>query len=142
MRVGLCGHAHIPGVERFFRSGKNFLRMIVTAVTPAQLLNESANLAFRERTHEPIDRLTVPKGVYGGYRLDAKLLRDLRVLVDVDLDETYRAVGLVHGLLERGAQLLAGPAPRRPEIDDHGHGAAGVEHVGREGLDGAVFYIR
>src|SRR6185503_19927860 len=106
--------------------------MIVTAMTAAQLLHEGANLAFRNRAHESVDRLTILEGINRGYRLDAKLLCDLRVLVDVDLDETYRAIGLVHRLFERGAQLLAWPAPRRAEIDDHGYGAAGIEHISGE----------
>ena len=42
------------------------------------------------------------------------------MLVDVDLDEFDRPVGLLDDFFDRRPELFARPAPRRPEIDDDG----------------------
>src|SRR5438552_1650133 len=42
-----------------------------------------------------------------------------RVVVDVQLDELH-LLGLAGDLLEHGMNRVAGPAPRRPEVDDDG----------------------
>ena len=54
----------------------------------------------------------------GGHRLDAALLRDLRVLVDVHFDEDY-VRHLLGELREDRRDMLAGPAPRRSEVNHH-----------------------
>ena len=98
-----------------------------------QSLDELLHLAFGDRAHEAVDRLAVPEGVNGRDRLDAQLLRDLRVLVDIHLDHAHLALGVGDRLLEQGGELFAGPAPGRPEIDDHRGFHGGVQHVGRKG---------
>ena len=89
------------------------------AAAPASLLDELLDLAFRHRADEAVDRAAVLEGIDRRDRLDAHLLRQLLVLVDVDLDQPHRALGVAHRLFQRRAELLAGAAPRRPEIDDH-----------------------
>ena len=42
------------------------------------------------------------------------------MLVDVHLDELDLATGGLDHILDDGSQLLAGAAPGRPEIDEHG----------------------
>src|SRR6266851_2646841 len=84
------------------------------------------------------DGPAVLEGVDGGDRLDAHLLRDLGALVDVDLDHAHGAIGLAHRLFQQWPELLARPAPRRPEIDHHGAVVRGVDDVGHEGGGGAV----
>src|SRR6266576_2452924 len=83
-----------------------------------QALDELLDLAFRLRADKPVDRPAVLEGIDRRDRLDAHLLRDLGVLVDVELDHTHRTVGRAHDFFEDRPQLLARPAPRRPEIDD------------------------
>src|SRR5262249_30188003 len=57
---------------------------------------------------------------------------ELLVLVDIDLDELDLAIGLTDGLFEEGGQLLAGAAPRRPEIDQHRLLARWLDHIRHE----------
>ena len=71
-----------------------------------------------------------------------QLPRDFLVLIDVHLDETQRALGIVDSFLQRWAELLARPAPGRPEVDDHRHLARGFQHVGGEGLQRGVLDVR
>src|SRR5215472_16013102 len=84
----------------------------------AEALNELPDLALWEGADEAIHRPTVLERVHRRDRLDAHLLSDLRVLVDVDLDHPNGAVGRTHCLLELRSELFAGPAPGGPEIDD------------------------
>ena len=56
-----------------------------------------------------------------GMRLHLEGLGDLRVLVDVDLDQLDLAVGRVDDLLDDRPERAARPAPRRPQVDDDGH---------------------
>ena len=51
--------------------------------------------------------------------MDAHGLGDLWALVDVDLDQADLAAGGGDRLLDSRAELLAGTAPWRPEIDNH-----------------------
>ena len=82
-------------------------------------LDESADLAFRKRADEAVDRLATVEGDDRRNRLDAELAGDLRVLVDVHLDEGDLAVRIRHRLFERRRELFARAAPRRPEIHQH-----------------------
>ena len=103
-----------------------------------QLGDEALDLALRHRAHEAVHRPALEEGIDRGDRLDAHLLRQRLVLVDVDLDQAHGALGLDHGLLQRGAQRLAGAAPGGPEIDDHRHRLRGLDHIGHEALGVAV----
>ena len=58
------------------------------------------------------------------------------------LTSLHRALGVVDGLFQRRAQGLAGAAPGRPEIHDHRHLAAGLQHVGGEGGEAGILDIR
>src|SRR5690606_21587212 len=83
-------------------------------------------------------RPAVDEGVDRRDRLDPKLARDHRVLVDVDLDQTDGALRLAHHLLQDRPELLAGAAPGGPKIDDDRCRAGRLDDVGHEGTVGAV----
>ena len=76
---------------------------------------------------KPGHRLAADEGIDRRHRLDAQLLGQLRVLVDVDLDQPDLALGRAHQLLEHRRQLLARAAPGRPEIDQHRHCHRGLD---------------
>ena len=107
--------------------------MATTAATSGQVGDKSLDLAFRDRAHETIHRLAVAEGIDGRDGLDAQLLGDLGILVDVHLDHLHRAAGGDHRGFQLRAERLAGAAPGRPEIHDHRHFAAGDQHVGGKG---------
>jgi len=70
------------------------------------------------------------------------LLRDLGLLVGVELDE-LEAAGVVDlELLEDRPERLAWPAPRRPDIEQHRLRERGVDEVGFEVLVGDVLHGR
>ena len=110
------------------------------AAAAGEALDELLDLAFGQRADEAVDRPSVLEGIDGGDRLDAHLLRDLGVLVDVELDHADGAVGVAHGLFQDRAELLAGAAPRRPEIDDDRRVERAVDDLGHEGGGGDVLY--
>ena len=56
------------------------------------------------------------------------------MLVDVHLDELDLALGGAHRLFQDRRELLAGAAPRRPEIDQHRLALEFLDHVLHEGL--------
>ncbi len=103
-----------------------------------ELGDELLHLAFGNGALESVDRPAVAEGIDRRNRLDAHLRRQLFILVDVDLDHAHGAFGLAHGLFQRRAELLAGTAPFRPEIDDDRDVMRRVDHVGHEGLGRAV----
>src|SRR5438874_3741857 len=77
-------------------------------VAPWPRADESLlRLAVREEDHGRDREHLVPRG-------------DLRVVVDVDAGEPDAPPGLLLELLEDRPDRLAGPAPRRPEVDEHG----------------------
>jgi hypothetical protein len=49
------------------------------------------------------------KAITAGDRLDPELAGDLRVVVDVHLDQAHLALGRPHGLFENGVSCLQGP---------------------------------
>ena len=98
-----------------------------------QLVDESLELGGRHRAHETVDRLPVDEAVDGRDRLHAQLAGDHLVLVDVHLDEAHLAARRGHRLLKRRRQLLAGAAPRGPEVDDDRHLTRRLDDVGHEG---------
>ncbi len=78
----------------------------------------------------PDDRrlsLAVREQDRGRDREDAVARRGREVLVDVQLDEADAAFLLARELLEDRVDGPAGPAPRRPEVDDDG--AVGAENL-------------
>ena len=99
-----------------------------------QPLDERGDLGLGQRSDELVHHLAVADGEDGGDRLHVEGLRHRRVVVDVDLGQLDRTPGVRHRLLEHGAQGLAGPAPRGPEVHDHRHCRAAVQHVGLKGL--------
>ena len=100
--------------------------------------DEGVDARLWQRAHEAVDRTAVLEGEYGWDRLDAHLPGNLRVVVDIELDQPDRALRRAHGLLQDRRELAAGPAPGRPEIDQHRHLARGVDHVAHEVLGGGV----
>src|SRR3546814_40376 len=104
----------------------------------AQALDESLDLAFGLRALEAVDRLALEEGIDRGNRLDPELPGELLVLVDIDLHHADGAGGGRHGAFQQGAELLAGPAPGRPEVDHHRHRHRGFDDVLHEGLLAAV----
>ena len=84
--------------------------------------------------HEAVHRLAVLEGIDCRDRLDTKLLRHRRVLVDIHLHELHGAPRRLHRVFEHGRQLLAGAAPGCPEIDDDRHLARCLDHVAGKGL--------
>ena len=108
------------------------------AAAAGQFLDELAELALGQRAGEGVHRLAVAEGVDHGDRLDAELGRQFLVLVHVDLDQPDRAAVLGDQLFQEGAELLAGAAPRRPEIDDDRHLPGGLDDIGAETLRIAV----
>ena len=73
------------------------------------------------------------KAITAGNRLDAELAGDLRMIVDVHLDELDLAAGVGDRLFQHRRQLLARAAPRRPEIDKHRLARRGGDDVLPEG---------
>ncbi len=55
------------------------------------------------------------------------------VFIHIDLGHGNRALGLGHGRFQRRAQGFAGPAPGRPEIDDHRRLHRGLDHILHKG---------
>jgi hypothetical protein len=52
------------------------------------------------------------------------------VIIDVELDQLDPAVCFPHHLLDDRGELLAGSAPRRPEIDQDRNILRSLDHVG------------
>ncbi len=99
-----------------------------------QLLDEFPDLALRNGAHEAVHRLAVLEGDDRRDGLDAELPGHRRMLVDVHLHQPDLAARLRDDLLQSRLQLLAGAAPGRPEIDEHGLVSRVLDHVGREAL--------
>ena len=95
-------------------------------------VEELLDLRRRQRADELGDDLAVAKRLDGRDALDAEQLRDVRVLVGVDLRQDDLAVAGGGGLLERRAELTAGAAPRGPEVDDDRDLVGSVQYLGLE----------
>ena len=126
----------VAGGQR--RLGGFEIRRDVAGRVADQPRDEGVDPRFGQRSHEAVDRLPVLEGEHGGDRLHAHLPGDLRVIVDIELDQLDRALRRAHRLFQHRRELAAGAAPRRPEIDQHRHLARGFDHVAHEVLGGGV----
>jgi hypothetical protein len=127
-RGGGSAVARVQGGLRLFHRGFDGRRS-GRARAAGQIVDEGLHLAFRQGAHEPVDRLAVHEGIDRRDGLDAHLLGEGLVLVDIDLDQPDRAAGGLDHFLDRRAELLARPAPRRPEVDDDRRVHRRVDHV-------------
>ena len=48
--------------------------------------------------------------------------------LDIDLGQLDPSLTLADDPLEHRPELPTGPAPRRPEVDDHGHRSRALDH--------------
>ena len=87
----------------------------------AVVREEFAQLRFRQRAGEAVDQLPVLDQHHRRDRADLERGGELLLLVDVDLGQQERAVVVGRELFQDRAELLARPAPVRPEIDEHRH---------------------
>ncbi len=101
-------------------------------------VKERFNLWLWQRTGEAIDDLSGTKGMHGGYSLDAELLCELLLAVDIDLGEDDLPAAPLDGCLQHGPERPAGPAPRCPEVHHDGHVMRPVDDLARETLRGDV----
>src|SRR5215510_2633784 len=104
-----------------------------------QPFDEGDDLALRQGTEEVVDRLAVDESKHCRNRLNTELPRDRGVLVDVHLDELYLAPGGTNGFLQHRCELLAWPAPFRPEIDQDRLAFGFLDYVFDEALRGRFF---
>jgi hypothetical protein len=116
--------------------GRQRVLRFVADLALGEPFQELDHLAFRQRAHEAVGRLSVDERDHRRDRLDAHLLRHRRVVVDVHLDELDLALGRAHRLFQDRRELLAGSAPGRPEIDQHRLALRFLDHVLHEGLGG------
>ena len=80
----------------------------------------TVQFALRARAGLGRDLLAPLEHHQGGDGPDAELLRDLRVLVDVELGDLHLALHLRRDFLQRGGDHPARTAPLGPEVYDHG----------------------
>ena len=107
-------------------------RLGIVADRPDEPFDEGDDLALRNRADEAVDRLALLEGDDRRDRLDAELLGDLRMIVDVHLDEADLALGRRDRFFNDRRELLARTAPRRPEIDDDGRLERGGDDIRAE----------
>ena len=120
------------------RLGGFEVRRNVAGRVADQTRDKGVDAGFGQRSHEAVDRTPVLEGEHGGDGLHAHLPGDLRMIVDIELDQPDRALCRAHRLFQDRRELAAGTAPRRPEIDQHRHLARGLDHVAHEVLGGGV----
>ena len=94
-------------------------------LTPAPFLcvsgpgEELIKRSGRDSAIDLIDDLCASKQLHRWNRANGEALRELRVLVDVDLDDAHATCALARRARKRWLHGAARPAPRRPEIDQH-----------------------
>lgn len=98
-----------------------------------QLVEHLADLRLRRRALEQRQRLAGDDREDGRNALHPELLEQHLVAVHVDLRQDDPARVLLGEAFQDRAQLLAGLAPLGPEIDDHRHFGAALEHLLLEG---------
>jgi len=94
----------------------------------------AVNLALRHRAHKTVGGLAVDEGDHGRDRLNAHLPGNLRMVVDVHLDQLDLALGRTDRLFDDRRELTAGTAPGRPEVDQHRLALRFLDDVLHEGL--------
>src|SRR5262252_6981401 len=113
LRIECAGAGMIPLLLRLFSHSQGFLDRRGAAAPPAaEALNELLDLALGHGADEAVNRPPILERVNRRDRLNAHLLGNLGVLVDIDLDHPNSAVGGANGLFEDRPELLAGAAPR------------------------------
>jgi hypothetical protein len=95
-----------------------------------------ADLRFGRQADEMVDGRAILEEHDGGETAYADLLRQLRLLIRVHLGEAEAAAVLLDQVVENGLELAARPAPRRPEIHQHGCGGRRLEDIGHEAAGG------
>src|SRR5262249_9325407 len=103
-----------------------------------QPFDEGDDLALRQGAEEAVDRLAVDESEDCRNRLDTELPRDRGVLVDVHLDELYLALGGTNRFLQHRCELLAWPAPFRPEVHQDRLAFGFLHYVFDKALSGRV----
>ena len=83
-----------------------------------QVVEELADGRRRVGADEARRRFAVPKDGNGGDALDPEARGQLRLGIDVYLDELELPRPLLHFSFDRGAERAAGTTPGRPEVDD------------------------
>ena len=115
--------------------GFGLLRLALDRKLRQQLIEDSRELALRPGGSQIGDELALEQGIDGGDGLDAKLGGDGLVRVDIDLDQRHALRRIIGGdLFEDRGQLLAGPAPFGPEIEDDQPGHRRLDDVAPECL--------
>ncbi len=106
------------------------------------LVEELANLGFRQRADETIDRLTAGEHHAKRNRAHAEhlaeLAGDFRLLVAVELGQQEAAFVSGFELFQDRAELLAGAAPGGPDIEQNRPRQGGLDQVGLEVFQGDV----
>lgn len=97
-----------------------------------QLVQRLADLSLGGRALEEREGLPGDDGEDGRNALDAELLHQHLVRVDIDLGQQEAAVVLDGQALQQRAQLLARLAPLGPEVDDDGDLGGALEDVALE----------
>jgi len=138
VRQDLRGELSVAGLARLGRGRQRLGDAGLPAILASHPLDELADLAFGNRSHEAVDRAPVLERDHGRDRLDAELTGDRRVVVDVHLHQFHPPARLAHRFLQRRGELLARTAPRRPEIDQHRLLARFLQHVLGEACRGGV----
>src|SRR5581483_7050126 len=100
------------------------------------LVEHLADLRLRYEAHDPVDGLAALEEAEARDPGDAVLSGDRRRFVGVQLDERDAVAHLPGDLLDDRREHATRAAPRRPEVDQHGLGAA--EHFGRKRALGDV----
>ncbi len=106
------------------------------------LVEELADLRFGHSADEAIDRLPAreqhaERDAAHAEHL-AQLLGDLRHLVGVQLGQQEAAVVVALQLFQHRAELLAGPAPLGPDVQQHGLAGRCIDEVGLEIVESDV----
>ena len=102
------------------------------------LLEELAQLPFRQRAREAVHQLPVLDQDHGRDRADLEGRGELLLLVDIDLGQSERAVVFRGQFFQDRAELLAGPAPLGPEIDQDRGFQRFLQDIGLEAVGGGV----
>ena len=93
--------------------------LFLKGIVLRQRLDPAEQILFVRHSCDLIAELAVLKEEQRGNRANVVLVRKTLVLVDVDLRDLDRAGFFFRDLVQKGGDHFAGPAPFRPEIDNH-----------------------